>query len=61
MCHYTPLTPFEQEKILFFLADGKSITEIAHLLKRSKSILSREFRRNAAPAAQPMSYCTSTL
>ena len=36
MCHYTHLTPFEREKILFFLAEGKSITEIAHLLKRSK-------------------------
>ena len=57
MCHYTYLTPFEREKILFFLAEGKSITEIAHLLKRSKSTISREFHRNAAPAAQPMSYC----
>ena len=54
MCHYTHLTPFEQEKILFFLAEGKSITEIAHLLKRSKSTISRELRRNAAPVAQPM-------
>jgi hypothetical protein len=33
MCHYTHLTPFEREKILFFLTDGKSVTEIAHLLK----------------------------
>ena len=30
MCYYTHLTPFEREKILFFLAEGKSITEIAH-------------------------------
>ncbi len=60
MCHYTHLTPFEREKILFFLAEGKSITEIAHLLNRSKSTISREFRRNAAPAAQPMSYCPLT-
>ena len=37
MCHYAHLTPFEREKILFFLAEGKSITEIAHLLNRSKS------------------------
>lgn len=56
MCHYTHLTPFEREKILFFLAEGKSITEITHLLKRSKSTISRELRRNAAPAVQPMSY-----
>ena len=60
MCHYTHLTPFEREKILFFLAEGKSITEIAHLLKRSKSIISRELRRNAAPVDQPMPYCPLT-
>lgn len=60
MCHYTHLTPFEREKILFFLAESKSITEIAHLLNRSKSTISRELRRNAAPAGQPMSYCPLT-
>ena len=61
MCHYTHLTPFEREKILFFLAEGKSITEIAHLLNRSKSTISRELRRNAAPAGQPMCpYCPLT-
>ena len=60
MCHYTHLTPFEREKILFFLAEGKSITEIAHLLKRSKSTISRELRRNAAPAGQPITYCPLT-
>lgn len=60
MCHYTHLTPFEREKILFFLAEGKSITEIVHLLNRSKSTISRELRRNAAPAGQPMSYCPLT-
>lgn len=49
MCHYTHLTTFEREQILFFLAESKSITEIAHLLKRSKSTISRELRRNAAP------------
>ena len=54
MCHYTHLTPFEREKILFFLAKGKSVTEIAHLLDRSKSTISRELRRNAAPAGQPI-------
>lgn len=27
MCHYTHLTPFEREKILFFLAEGKDITD----------------------------------
>ena len=56
MCHYTQLTPFEREKILFFLAVGKSITEIAHLLSRSKSTISRELRRNAAPSKQSKPY-----
>ena len=60
MCHYTHLTPFEREKILFFLAEGKSITEIAPLLKRSKSTISHELRRNAAPVDQPMPYCPLT-
>lgn len=60
MCHYTHLTPFERDKDTFFLAEGKSITEIAHLLNRSKSTISREFRRNAASAAQSMSYCPLT-
>lgn len=60
MCPYTHLTAFEREKILFFLAEGKSITEIAHLLKRSKSTISRELRRNAAAADQPMPYCPLT-
>lgn len=60
MCHYTHLTPFEQDKDTFFLAEGKSITEIAHLLKRSKSTISRELRRNAAPVDQPMPYCPLT-
>ena len=54
MYHYTHLTPFEREKTLFFLAEGKSITEIAHLLKRSKSTISRKLRRNVDPADQPI-------
>ena len=45
MYHYTHLTPFEREKTLFFLAEGKSITEIAHLLKRT-------FRRSTALSTQ---------
>ena len=60
MYHYTHLTPFEREKILFFLTDGKSVTEIVHLLSRNKSTISRELRRNTAPAGQPMSYCPLT-
>ncbi|MGE9899286.1 helix-turn-helix domain-containing protein [Mitsuokella multacida] len=43
------LTPVERKNILFFLAGGKPITEIAHLLGRIKSTISHELRRNAAP------------
>ena len=50
MCHYKHLTPFERERILFFLIRGESITKIARLLNRSKSTISREIRRNAASA-----------
>ena len=42
MCHYKHLTPFERERILFFLIRGESITKIARLLNRSKSTISRE-------------------
>ena len=45
MCHYKHLTPFERERILFFLIRGESITKIAQLLNRSKSTISREIRR----------------
>lgn len=31
MCHYTHLILFDQEKMLFFLAEGKPVTQIAHL------------------------------
>lgn len=54
MCYYTHLTPFGREKILFFLADGKSVTEIAHLMKRGELAISRELRRNVTPADQLM-------
>mgnify|MGYP003393956528 FL=1 len=39
MCHYKHLTPFERERILFFLIRGESITKIARLLNRSKSTI----------------------
>ena len=54
MCHYKHLTPFERERILFFLSRGESITKIAQLLNRSKSTISREIRRNAASADPSM-------
>ena len=56
MCHYKHLTPFERERILFFLIRGESITKIARLLNRSKSTISREIRRNAASADSSMPY-----
>lgn len=59
MCHYTHLTPFEREKILFFLAEGKSITEIAHLLKRSKSTIYRAIHPRG-PAESVRGFCGSS-
>ena len=56
MCRYAHLTPFEREKILFFLAVGNSITKIARLPGRNKSIISRELCRNTAPAKHSMPY-----
>lgn len=47
MSHHKHLTIFEREKILFFLAKGHSITQIANKLNRSKSTISREIRRNS--------------
>lgn len=40
MCHYKHLTPFERERILFFLIRGESITkgrlynEVEQLIKK---------------------------
>ena len=56
MCHYKHLTPFERERILFFLIRGEFITKIARLLNRSESTISREIRRNAASADSSMPY-----
>ena len=52
MCHYTHLTPFEREKILFFLAEGKSVTEIAHLLKRKNIVASLSYRPHRRASCQ---------
>ena len=52
MCHYTHLTPFEREKILFFLAEGKSITEIAHLMKRKNIVASSSYRPHRRASCQ---------
>ena len=57
MCHYTHLILFDREKMLFFLAEGKPVTQIAHLLNRSESTILCELRRNADLTGQPMSYC----
>lgn len=41
------LTPKERESILFFLAQNCTITEIADMLGRNKSTISREVKRNS--------------
>ena len=47
MSHYKHLTIVEREKLDHFRAEGKSITCIAKLMRRNKSTISRELRRNA--------------
>ena len=48
MSHYKHLTPIERENLLFYLAKGYTVTEIAKELGRSKATISRELRRNSS-------------
>ncbi len=45
---YKHLSITERENLLFYLAQGKSRCQIAKLLGRSKSTISRELARNDA-------------
>ncbi len=47
MSHYTHFTTEEREKILFYLAQSKSLGFISKQLNRSKSSISREIKRNS--------------
>ena len=47
MCHYNHLTLVEREKIMYFRAQNYTISEIATLLQRNKSTISRELKRNS--------------
>lgn len=47
MSHYTHFTIAEREKILFSLAQSKSLGFISKELNRSKSSISREIKRNS--------------
>lgn len=49
MSCYHHLTMEERESLMLFLNQGKGIREIARLLHRSPSTVSRELRRNPAP------------
>ena len=46
---YKQLTVREREKIAFYYAQRKSVREIARLLARNHSTISRELRRNRCP------------
>ena len=48
MSHYKHLTPIERENLLFYLAKGYTVTEIAKELGRSKATICRELRRNSS-------------
>lgn len=45
---YKHLSIIEREKILFHLAQGLSICQIAKILGRNKSTISRELKRNSS-------------
>ena len=47
MCHYKYLTLIEREKIMFFLAQNYSVTEIARAIGRNRSTISKEIKRNS--------------
>jgi len=46
---YKQLNPHERDILAVFRSKGESLWEIASILKRSPSTLSRELKRNAAP------------
>ena len=46
---YRPLNPNERDILAVLKSKGKSLREIARVLKRSPSTLSRELKRNAPP------------
>lgn len=46
MSHYTHLTLEEREMIMAFYHEGRRTSEIAHLIGRNKSTISRELKRN---------------
>ena len=46
MSHYTHLSIEERESLLLSIGAGKTLREIARILQRSPSTLSRELKRN---------------
>ena len=53
MHHYTQLTREERYQICSLLKAGHSPSEIARLIKRHKSTISRELRRNRGQQGLP--------
>ena len=54
MCHYTHLTSFEREKILFFLAEGKSITGNGVTRKATTNIVASSSYRTPLKSVLPV-------
>ena len=48
MRNYHHLTPSEREKLMLLHSQGKAISEIASVMKRNKSTISRELKRNTS-------------
>ena len=47
MSHYKHLTLIERECIMYYCSKGLTVTEIANILNRDKSTVSRELHRNS--------------
>lgn len=53
MSHHIHLTLQEREDIMVMRSEGKGVTEIADAIRRDKSTVSRELKRNACEAGTP--------
>ena len=61
MSHYKHFTTKEREKILFFLAQEKTISFIAKELQRDKSSVSREIKRNTNTHKSNMKFADANV
>lgn len=56
MCHHTHLTPEEREDIMVLWREGRSQADIARVIGRHRSTISRELSRNMCAKGAPNEY-----